>query len=80
MGFPCGSGVKNPPANEGDARDGTLNCESGRFPGLGNGKSLHYSCLEDSMDRRSWWATVNGVTKELDTTEGLSTCIFTNIL
>ena len=25
------------------------------------------------MDRGAWWATVHGVTKELDTTEWLST-------
>jgi len=24
---------------------------------------LQYSCLENSMDRETWWATVNGVTK-----------------
>ena len=35
----------------------------GRFPGEGNGNSLQYSCLENSMDRGTWWATVRGVTK-----------------
>ena len=29
----------------------------------GNGYPLHYSCLENLMDRRAWWATVHGVTK-----------------
>ena len=29
---------------------------------------LQYSCLENSMDRGAWWATVHGVT-ELDITE-----------
>ena len=24
---------------------------------------LHYSCLENSMDREGWWTTVHGVTK-----------------
>ena len=24
---------------------------SGRYPGVGNGNPLQYSCLEDSMDR-----------------------------
>ena len=33
---------------------------SGRFPGEGNGKQLHYSYLENSMDRGAWWATVHG--------------------
>ena len=35
--------------------------ESGRFPGEGNVNPLQYSCLENSVDRRSWWATVHGV-------------------
>ena len=33
------------------------------FFGEGNGKPLQYSCLENSMDRETWWATVHGVTK-----------------
>ena len=32
----------------------------GRSPGEGNGKSLQYSCLKNSMDRGAWWATVHG--------------------
>jgi len=32
-------------------------------PGEGNGNPLEYSCLENSMDRRTWWATVHRVTK-----------------
>ena len=27
------------------------------------GNPLQYSCLENSMDREAWWATVHGVTK-----------------
>ena len=34
----------------------------GRSPGEGNGYSLQYSCLENSMDRGACWATVDGVT------------------
>ena len=30
-------------------------------PGEENGYLLHYSCLENSMDRGVWWATVHGV-------------------
>ena len=36
---------------------------SGRSPGEGNGNPLQYSCLENSMDRGAWWATVHGVAK-----------------
>ena len=36
---------------------------SGRSPGEGNGNPLQYSCLENSMDRGNWWATVHRVTK-----------------
>ena len=33
----------------------------GRSPGEGNGNSPQYSCLENSMDRGAWWATVHAV-------------------
>ena len=36
---------------------------SGRSPGGGSGNPLQYSCLENSMDKGAWWATVHGVTK-----------------
>ena len=36
---------------------------SGRSPGEGNGNPLQYSCLENSMDRGAWLATVHGVAK-----------------
>ena len=45
----------------------------GRSPGIGNGNPLQYSCLENSMDRGTWWATVL-MTAELDTTEWLNIC------
>ena len=34
-----------------------------RSPGEQNGNPLQYSCLENSMEREAWWATVHGVTK-----------------
>ena len=40
----------------------------GRSPGEGNGNPLQDSCLDNPMDRGTWWATVHGVTKESDTT------------
>ena len=45
---------------------------SGGSPGEGNGNPLQYSCLENSMDRGAWRATVRGVTKGSDMTEPLS--------
>ena len=56
-GIPDGSAVKNPPASVGDA--GSIP-GSGRSPGVGNGNPLQYACLENSLDRSSWWATVPG--------------------
>ena len=35
----------------------------GRSPGGENGYPFQYSCLENSMDRGAWWATVHGVAK-----------------
>ena len=55
--------VKNPPANEGDARDAGSIHGSGRSSGVGNGNPLQNSCLENYMDRVAWWVTVLGVTK-----------------
>ena len=52
--------VKNPPANAGDTG---LIPGLGRSPEEGNGNPFQYSCLEKSMDRRTWLATVHGVAK-----------------
>ena len=41
---------------------------SERSPGGGHGNPLHYSCLENLMDRGAWRATVLGVA-ELDMPE-----------
>ena len=35
----------------------------GRSPGEGNGYPLRYSCLENPMDKGTWWATVPLITK-----------------
>ena len=37
-----------------------------------NGNPLQYSCLGNPMDKRAWWAIVQGVTKESGTTYQLS--------
>ena len=60
IGFPGGADDKESAYNTGDPG---LIPGSGRSPGEGNGNPLQYSCLEYSMDRRAWWATVHGVAK-----------------
>ena len=52
--------AKNLPAN---GRDMGLIPGLGRSPGEWNHSALQYSCLENSMDRGAWQATVHGVTK-----------------
>ena len=59
-GFPDGSEGKESGCNEGDLG---LIPGSGRSLGEGNGFPLQYSCLENSMDRGAWWATVHGIAK-----------------
>ena len=61
MGFPGGAVVKNLPANAGDATDAVSIPGCGRSSEVGNGNLHKYSCLENSMDRGSWWATVHGI-------------------
>ena len=60
MGFPGGSEVKASASSVGDP--GSIP-GSGRSPGEGNGYPLHYSCLENPMDRGAWQATVHRVAK-----------------
>ena len=55
--------VKNLPAKAGGAGDVGLILGSGRSPGGGHGNPLQYSCLENLMDRGTWWATVHRAAK-----------------
>ena len=59
-GFPGGSVVKILPATTGDMG---LIPGSGRSPREGNDNLLQYFCLENSMNRGAWSATVQGATK-----------------
>ena len=68
MGFLGGTVVKNLPANARDTRNVGSIPGSGRSPGEGNVNPFQYSCLENSMDRGAWWATVHRVA-ELNMTE-----------
>ena len=67
LGFPGGSDSEESVCNAGDL---------GSIPGPGRslvegkGYPLQDSCLENSMDRGAWWATVHGVAKR--TTERLT--------
>ena len=54
--------VKNVLDSTGDVRDLGLTPGLGRTPREGNGNPLHYSCLENLMDRGVWQATGHGVT------------------
>ena len=58
--FPGGSGGKESACNAGEPDSIP---RSGRSLGEGNDNPLHYSCLENSMDRGAWWAMIHRVTK-----------------
>ena len=60
MSFPGGSDGKASAYNAGDL--GSIP-GSGRSPGEGHGNPLQYSCLENPIDRGTWWTTVCGVAK-----------------
>ena len=59
----------NPPANAGAA--GSIP-GSGSSPGRGKGNPFQYSCLEDSMDRGAWQATVHRIAESQTRLKGLS--------
>ena len=58
--LPGGSDSKESACNAGDLG---VTPGSGGYLRDGNGNPLQYSRLENSMDRRAWWATIHGVTK-----------------
>ena len=60
LGFSGGSDAKESAYHVGDPG---LIPGSGRSSGEGNGYPFQYSCLENSMDRGAWWATVHGFPK-----------------
>ena len=55
--------VKNLPASAGHIRDVGSVPGLGRSHGGGHGNPLHYSCLENPMDRGGWWAMVHRIAK-----------------
>ena len=58
--FPSGSDSKESAYN---VEDPGLIPGLGRYPGEGNGNPVWYSCLENSIGRGAWPATVPGVAK-----------------
>ena len=60
QGVPGGSDSKEFACNAGDPGSTP---GLGRSLGVGNGNSLQYTSLENSMGRRAWCVTVHGVTK-----------------
>ena len=67
--FPGGASVKNPSPSAGDLRDVGSIPGLGRYPKEGMAILASIPCLENSMDRRAWRATVHGGRRESDTTE-----------
>ena len=59
-GYPGGSDSKESACNAGHP---SLIPGLGRSPREGNGNSLQFSCLENSIDRGAWWTTVHAVSK-----------------
>jgi len=60
LDFPAGSESEESACSLGDLG---LIPGLGISPGGGNDNALQYSCLENSVDRRAWWATIHRVTK-----------------
>ena len=61
--FPDGSVGKEYTCNAEDVGNPGSIPGSGRSPGDENGNPLHYSCLENPMDRGAWRATVHAIAK-----------------
>ena len=67
--LPGGSNSKESPCS---IRDPGLIPGSGRSLVEWNGNPVQYSCLENPMDRGTWWATAHGVIKQANMTERLT--------
>ena len=80
QGFPGGVSGKELPSNAGDLREVSSIPGLGRSPGEGIGNPLQYSCLENPVDRRDWWATVHGVTKGWTDWNDLAPILFSSSL
>ena len=61
MGFP--GGARNLLVSAGNIRDMGSIPGLGRFPEVGHGNQLQFSCLENPMNRGAWWVTVHRFAK-----------------
>ena len=61
--FSGGAVVKNSPANASDTRDTVSIPGLRRSPAVGNGNSLQYFGLKNSLDREAWWTIIYRVAK-----------------
>ena len=62
-GLPSGTSGKEPTANAGDIRDGSLIPGAGRSSGGGHSNPLQYSCLKNPIDKGTRRATVHSIAK-----------------
>ena len=63
MYFPGGASGREPACQCRRGKRCRFSPGSERFPGGGPGNPLHYSCLENRMDREAWQTTVQGIAK-----------------
>ena len=68
--------VKNPLVNAEVARDVRWIPGLRRSPRGGNGNPLQYSCMENHMDRGTWWAMGHGLAKSWTPLKWLSMHIY----
>ena len=61
--FPGDSVGKVSACSTRDPGDAGLTPVSGRSPGEGLGNPLQYACLENPMEKGSWWITILTVAK-----------------
>ena len=66
--------IKDPPPNSDMQAGDTASIPGlGTSPEEGNGNSLQYFCLDNSMDRGAWWAIVHRITKSQTPLKRLTT-------
>ena len=73
MGFSSGAIDKEPACQRRRHKRRHFDPWAGKNPGIGNVNPLEYSCLENSMDRGAWRATVRGAAKSRTRLMWLST-------